>query len=367
MSNGMLSRLKRGGFDEVVEKVIQGERLALDDGLSLYRSDDLTAVGYLANIVRERKNGKRTYYIINRHINYTNVCVNRCALCAFSRDPDAPDSYTMTLEEIIEAAKLVEDTPTTEIHIVGGLHPDLPLGYYTEMLSALKERYLEIHLQAFTVVEIAHMAEIARRSVTEVLQELRDAGLGSIPGGGAEIFAPRVRSIICRKKISGTQWLETARAAHQLGIRSNATMLYGHVETIEERLHHMIALREVQDETGGFMSFIPLPFHPANTRLAECAGPTGVDDLKTIAVSRLMLDNFDHIKSFWIMLGPKLAQVSLSFGADDMNGTVAEERITHAAGARTPQRLLPDEIVALIREAGRDPVRRDTVYNPVDA
>jgi len=352
LSSGVLSRLKRDRLDELAEKVIQGERLALDDGLRLYRSNDLSAVGCLANIVRERKNGNRAYYIINRHINYTNVCVNRCALCAFSRDLSEQGSYTMTLDGILEAAKLVENTPTTEIHIVGGLHPDLPLSYYTDMLKALKERYPEIHLQAFTVVEIAHMAEIARKSVTE-----------AIPGGGAEIFAPRVRSIVCRKKISGEQWLETARAAHQLGIRSNATMLYGHVETIEERLHHMIALREVQDETGGFMSFIPLSFHPANTRLAECAGPTGVDDLKTMAVSRLMLDNFDHIKAFWIMLGQKLAQVSLSFGADDMNGTVAEERITHAAGARTPERLLPDELVALIREAGRDPVRRDTVYN----
>ena len=366
MSNGMLSRLKCDRLDDLVEKVIQGERLGLDDGLRLYRSNDLHAVGCLANIARERKNGNRAYYIINRHINYTNVCVNRCALCAFSRDPDEPDAYTMTLVEILEAAKLVEDTPTTEIHIVGGLHPDLPLDYYVEMLAALKERYPEIHLQAFTVVEIAHMADIAQKNVKEVLQELRDAGLGSIPGGGAEIFAPRVRSIVCRKKISGAQWLETARAAHLLGIKSNATMLYGHIETIEERLHHMIALREVQDETGGFMSFIPLPFHPANTRLAECAGPTGVDDLKTIAISRLMLDNFDHIKSFWIMLGPKLAQVSLSFGADDMNGTVAEERITHAAGARTPERLLPDQLVALIREAGRDPVQRDTLYNLVD-
>ncbi len=367
MSNTMFSRLKRARLEDLVEKVIPGERLRLDDGLRLYRSDDLTAIGYLANIVRERKNGNSTYYIINRHINYTNVCVNRCGLCAFSRDPDAQDAYTMTLDQILEAVKLVDGTPTTEIHVVGGLHPDLPFSYYTEMLSALKERYPEIHLQAFTVVEIAHMAEVAGKSVTEVLQELRDAGLGSIPGGGAEIFAPRVRSIICRKKISGTQWLETARAAHQLGIRSNATMLYGHVETIEERLHHMIALREIQDETGGFMSFIPLPFHPANTRLAEFPGPTGVDDLKTIALGRLMLDNFDHIKSFWIMLGPKLAQVSLSFGADDMNGTVAEERITHAAGARTPQHLLPDEIVALIHEAGRDAVRRDTVYNVVEA
>ena len=365
MWNEMLPRLKDDGLDEIAEKVTEGERLGLGDGLKLYRSRDLPVLGYLANIVRERKNGNRAYYIVNRHINYTNVCVNRCPLCAFSCDPDAPDAYTMTLDEILDAARDVEGAGATELHIVGGLHPDIPLDYCMEILSALKGEYPTVHLQAFTVVEVAHMAKIERKDVTEVLRKLRDAGLGSIPGGGAEIFAPRVRSIICPRKISGAEWLKTARAAHLLGIRSNATMLYGHVETIEERLQHMMALREVQDETGGFMSFIPLPFHPANTRLAECAGPTGVDDLKTIAMSRLMLDNFDHIKAFWIMLGPKLAQVSLSFGADDMNGTVTEERITHAAGARTPQSLPPDEIVALIREAGRDPVQRDTVYNLV--
>lgn len=365
MQSELLWRLKSHELSDIAEKVIEGERLSLHDGIRLYRSHDIAAVGSLANIVRERKSGNRTYYIVNRHINYTNLCVNRCPLCAFSRDRDAPDAYTLSVDEIVDASGDVERNGATELHIVGGLHPDLPLSYYTHMLSALKERYPTVHLQAFTVVEIAHMARIERTTVTGILRRLRGAGLGSIPGGGAEIFGARVRSIICPRKISGEEWLETARAAHLLGIKSNATMLYGHVETIEERLLHMLVLRETQDETGGFMSFIPLPFHPANTRLAMCPGPTGIDDLKTIAVSRLMLDNFDHIKAFWIMLGPKLAQVSLAFGADDMDGTVAEERITHAAGARTPQRLAPEEIVGLIREAGREPAQRDTVYGVV--
>jgi len=361
----MVRHIERDGLGDIAEKVLDGKRLEFDDGVRLYRYDGITALGHLANVVRERTNDNCAYYIINRHINYTNVCVNRCPLCAFSRDPDAPEAYTMTLEDVLEAAAAVDCIGGTELHLVGGLHPDLRLNYYTTMLSALKERYPAVHLQAFTVVEIAHMARIEQTPVTEILHKLRDAGLGSIPGGGAEIFSPRVRSIICPKKISGEEWLDSARVAHQLGIRSNATMLYGHVETIEERVQHMIALRELQDETGGFMSFIPLPFHPENTRLTTCVGPTGLDDLKAVAVSRLMLDNFDHIKAFWIMLGQKLAQVSLSFGADDLDGTVVEERITHAAGARTPQQLACDEIVALIREAGREPVQRDTVYNVI--
>jgi aminodeoxyfutalosine synthase len=345
------------------EKVRSGVRLDFEDGMALIGSNDITALGHLANIERERKNGDRAYYIINQHINYTNVCISRCKLCAFSRDASDNDAYTMSVDEIVKRAKSQYPRGGTEIHIVGGLHPELKIEYYEEMLKRLGEAMPQCHLQALTAVEVAHVAKVSGLSVSETLGRLKAAGMGSIPGGGAEVFSQRVRDLTCPKKIPGAEWLEVARTAHNMGIRSNATMLYGHVERPEEIVEHLIRLRELQDETGGFMSFIPLPFHPENTQMAELPGTTARLDLKIMSLSRLMLDNFEHIKAFWIMLGVKLAQVTLSFGADDLDGTVVEERITHSAGARTPQALTVREMKRLISEAGRRPVERDTVYN----
>jgi aminodeoxyfutalosine synthase len=346
-------------------KIEAGEHLAKEDGVALFASPDILEVGRLANIVRERKNADRAYYIINRHINYSNICVNRCRFCAFSRSRGEPGAYEMAMEEILRRADDASRIGATEIHIVGGLHPDLPFRFYVGMLREIRKRHPHIHLQAFTAVEIAHIAKIAGMTVEETLITLRQAGLGSLPGGGAEVFSPRVRKELCRDKISGEEWLTVMRTAHRLGLRSNATMLYGHIETAEEKVEHMLELRALQDETGGFMSFIPLAFHPQNTDIAEHSGTTGVEDLKHLAIGRLMLDNFDHVKAFWIMLGLKMAQVSLSFGVDDIDGTVVEEKITHMAGAQTPEGVTVGELKRLIREAGRTPVERDTLYNIV--
>ncbi len=350
---------------EVEEKVLAGERLGREDLILLYRSHDILTIGRLANVVRERKNGNRAYFVVNRHINPTNICVNRCKFCAFSRDPGDRDAYVLSLREVRRRAEEAAAAGVTEVHIVGGLHPDLPFEYYLDVLRAVREVLPDVHLQAYTAVEIAYFADISGLSVEQTLEKLREAGMGSIPGGGAEVFSPRVRKLVCPKKISGERWLEVMRTAHRMGIRSNATMLYGHVETIEERVDHLLALRALQDETGGFMAYIPLAFHPQHTALAHLAPTTGFDDLKALAVGRLALDNFDHIKAFWIMLGLKAAQVSLWFGADDLDGTVVEEHITHAAGAQTPQGVARDELVRLIEEAGREPVERDTLYNVV--
>jgi aminodeoxyfutalosine synthase len=346
-------------------KVLADERLSAEDGIALFRSNDLLALGHLANIVRERKNANRAYYIINQHINYTNICVNRCAFCAFSRDPGDADAYAMTVDEIVSHTKAHHPRGCTELHIVGGLHPDLTLGYYVEMLRRLRDAFPECHLQALTAVEIAHIARVSDLGVEETLRRLKEAGMGSIPGGGAEIFSPRVRQLTCPKKISAEDWLSVMRTAHRLGLRSNATMLYGHIEQPEEIVQHLVRLRALQDESGAFMSFIPLPFHAEKTRMSELPPTTARLDLTVMAISRLMLDNFPHIKAFWIMLGVKLAQVALSFGADDLDGTVIEERITHSAGARTPQRLTVRDICRLIREARRIPTQRDTLYNIV--
>ncbi|RKY28761.1 MAG: aminofutalosine synthase MqnE [Planctomycetota bacterium] len=350
------------------EKVESGERLSASDGVALFKSNDVLETGRLANIVRERKNGNRAYYIINYHINYANICVNRCRFCAFSRSAGEDGAYEMDMEEILRRADEAARMGATEIHIVGGLHPALPFEFYTEMLREIRSRHPHIHLQAFTAVEIAHIAGVGGMPVGDALVELREAGLGSLPGGGAEVFAPRVRREICPEKLPGEKWLDVMRTAHRLNIRSNATMLYGHVETPEEKIEHLIKLRELQDETGGFMSFIPLAFHPRNTGISRRFGTTGIEDLKHLAIARLMLDNFDHIKAFWIMLGLKLSQVSLSFGVDDIDGTVVEEKITHMAGAETPRGVSVEELRGLIREAGRTPVRRDTLYNaPLDS
>jgi aminodeoxyfutalosine synthase len=353
-------------LEPIREKVEAGERLSFDDGAALFRTSDILALGYLANIVREKKHGDVTYFNVNRHINPTDVCVASCRLCAFGKQKRDPKSYTMSLEQVWETAGRGWSEKVTEFHIVGGLHPELTLDWYCRMLSGLKERYPEIHLKAFTMVEIGYFARREKKSVREVLERLRDAGMDSMPGGGAEVFSDRVRRIICDQKLTGEEWLETARTAHELGLHSNCTMLYGHIENEEDRVDHLVKLRGLQDETNGFVTFIPLAFHPDNTALSHVPKTTGFDDLKNIAVARLMLDNIPHIKAYWIMMTPKVAQVALRFGADDLDGTVVEEKIYHDAGATTSQSLRRGELLRLIRLAGREPVERDTLYRPVE-
>ncbi|MGB9464752.1 MAG: aminofutalosine synthase MqnE [Candidatus Acidiferrum sp.] len=350
----------------IADKVLAGVRLSMEDGIELYRSPDLLAVGWLANYVREKRHGNVTYYNVNRHINPTNVCVAHCKLCAFGRDSNAPGAYTFALEEIYQRAEQGVREGATEFHIVGGLHPDLTFDHYLELVRGLKQRCPTVHIKAFTMVEVHYFARIAKLSIEEVLRKMKEAGVDSCPGGGAEIFHPRVRKIICDHKTSGQMWLSTAKKTHEAGLRSNATMLYGHVETEEERVDHLIKLRELQDETHGFVAFIPLAFHPDNTALSHIPKPTGYADLRNIAVARLLLDNFDHIKAYWIMLSPSIAQIALRFGANDLDGTVVEEKIYHDAGAKTSEFTPRAELERLIRAAGRVPVERDTLYRPVD-
>lgn len=357
--------LERVGLADIHEKVSAGDRLSVAEGLRLYHSQDILALGYLADLVRRRKNGDKAYFIYNQHINYSNICSNLCKFCAFGRDPESPLAFQLSVEEVRAKVRERLAEPITEIHMVGGIHPQLPFDYYLELLRGIKAERPEVHIQAFTCVEIAHLAELAGKSIENTLELLRQAGLGSLPGGGAEVFSPRIRQMTCEKKISGEAWLEVAKTAHRLGLHSNATMLYGHLETLEERLEHLDALRAAQDETGGFLAFIPLAFHPKNTEMSELPGPSGLDDLKNIAVARLFLDNFPHIKAYWVMIGPQLAQLALSFGADDMDGTVKEEVITHMAGAETAQAMGSNTLVRLIKEAGRTPVERDTLYNVI--
>ena len=361
-------RLEDVNLQPIADKVFAGERLDFDDGVTLYNSSDLLALGYLAHHVREKLHGMRTYFNVNRHINPTNVCVASCKLCAFGRKPDAPGAYTMALEEAFRTAGENWTETVTEFHIVGGLHPDLPFQYYVDLLHGLKDRFPSVHLKAFTAVEIAYYAHITRMTVREILERFKEAGLGSLPGGGAEIFAPAVRRVICDHKIGAHMWLKVHRTAHELGLHSTATMLYGHIESSEDRTDHLIQLRNLQDQTKGFQTFIPLAFHPANTelgKLVEWDETSGFMDLKNIAVSRLMLDNFPHIKAYWIMMSPRVAQIALRFGADDLDGTVAEEKIYHDAGAKTPQVMTRQQIVRLIKEAGFEPFERDTLYRPV--
>ncbi|MCK9175579.1 MAG: aminofutalosine synthase MqnE [Desulforhopalus sp.] len=355
--------IKQRGLGDIHQKVINEERLSLEDGRRLYECTDILALGALADIVRVRKNGDNAYFNYNQHINYSNICINLCKFCAFGCKKEAGIAWEMSVEDVKEKIREHLDEPITEVHIVGGCHPDLPLEYYLDMLRGIKEVRPEVHLIAFTCVEIANFAKVSGNSVKKTLELLIDAGLGSLPGGGAEVFSPRIRKILCERKLSGDGWIEVAKTAHRLGLKSNATMLYGHIETIDERLEHMDVLRRTQDETGGFMSFIPLAFHSKNTQMSEIAATTGVTDLKNIAVSRLFLDNFPHIKAYWVMLGPKVAQIALSFGADDMDGTVKEETITHMAGGETCQALGHKTLIRLIKEAGRIPVERDTLYN----
>jgi len=354
------SRLK-----PILNKVEAGVRLSYDDGIAMYRSSDILALGYIANLVRERLHGSVTYFNVNRHINPTDVCEASCRLCAFGKRAKDPKSYTMSLEQVWETAGIGWTEAVTEFHIVGGLHPELTLDWYCQMLRGLKERFPQVHLKAFTMVEVGYLAQRTKISVGETLERLKDGGVDSLPGGGAEIFCDRVRRVICDHKLTGQEWLDTARTAHQLGLHSNCTMLYGHIENEEDRVDHLIRLRELQDETGGLVTFIPLAFHPDNTALHHIPKTTGFLDIKQIAISRLMLDNIPHIKAYWIMMTPAVAQIALRFGADDIDGTVVEEKIYHDAGATTSQSLRRGELLRLIRKAGREPVERDTLYRPV--
>ncbi len=363
--NIMEKAVEDAGLGDIYEKIQNSQRLSKEDGLRLFETSALPALGFLANIVRERFNGNNAYYIYNQHVNYSNICTNLCKFCAFGKENGHEKAYCMSIEEIADKIRQRLDEPIKEVHIVGGIHPELPYSYYIDMLKAIKEVRPEIHIQAFTCVEIAHIAQMGNKGLEETLEELVEAGLGSIPGGGAEVFSTRIRKRLCPEKLPGDKWIQVAKTAHKMGIKSNATMLYGHIETLEERIEHLMALREAQDDTGGFMCFIPLAFHPKNTALDHVAPTSGIDDIKNIAVSRLMLDNFPHIKAYWIMLGPKIAQLALSFGADDLDGTVLEEKITHMAGAETSQAMSNRRIEHLIKGAGRHPVERDTLYNIV--
>jgi aminodeoxyfutalosine synthase len=347
------------------EKVEAGARLSFEDGVALYRTSDLLALGYLANIVRERMHGDVTYFNVNRHLNPTDVCVANCRLCAFGKQKRDPNSYTMTLEQVWETAGMGWNEAITEFHIVGGLHPELSLDWFCQMLRGLKERFPQVHLKAFTMVEIGYFARREKMSIRDVLIRLRDAGMDSLPGGGAEVFSERVRRIICDHKLTGDEWLDTARTAHQLGLSSNCTMLYGHIENDEDRVDHLVRLRGLQDETNGFVTFIPLAFHPDNTALSHIPKTSGFDNLKSIAVARLMLDNIPHVKAYWVMLTPQIAQIALRFGANDIDGTVVEEKIYHDAGSTVSQSLRRGDLLRLIRKAGRTPVERDTLYRPV--
>jgi aminodeoxyfutalosine synthase len=351
-------------LEKIKDKIHEGTRLTRRDGLELFRSNNLLALGRMASFVASKKNGKRVHFVQNMHINPTNICVNRCKFCAFSRSKGEAGAYEMTIDDILAKARSAEKG-VRELHIVSGLHPDLPFEWYLDMLRTLKKAFPRMHLKAFTAVEIDYLAKIAGLSLKDTLLKLKQAGLGSLPGGGAEIFNSAVRNTLCAEKISGERWLQVIEAAHKAGLKSNATMLYGHIETPEDRIDHLLKLRSLQDKTNGFQAFIPLSFHSQNTEIKKSAYTTGFDDLKTLAVSRLMLDNFDHIKAYWVMLGEKIAQVSLSFGVDDLDGTVVEEKITKAAGGTTDGSMTKDEIVYLIKQAGRTPVERDTVYNVV--
>ncbi len=349
---------------QIQKKVFSNKRLTRKDGIELFKSNDILSLGRMASHVAHKKNGDNVYFVRNMHINPTNICVNRCKFCAFSKTKGEPGAYEMTLQDILNKAHSAHKK-IREFHIVSGLHPDLPFEWYLDMLRTLKRKFPKIHLKAFTAVEIDYLSRISGLSLKNTLQKLKEAGLGSMPGGGAEIFDPTVRNTLCAEKITGKRWLEVIKTAHRAGLKTNATMLYGHIETYEHRIDHLIKLRDLQDRTGGFQAFIPLSFQPRNSEIKKSVYTTGFDDLKTLAVSRLILDNFDHIKAYWVMLGEKIAQVSLSFGVDDLDGTVVEERIAKAAGGTTDGSLTKDEILHLIKQADRIPVERDTVYNVV--
>ncbi len=357
--------LQKGPWRGLYEKVAAGERINDEEALRLLESKDLNAVGALADIACRRKTNGRASYIINRYINYSNYCILSCQFCAFARKKRDADGMQFTVEEIAQKAREALAVGVTELHIVGGLHPSLPFSYYTDMLRALKGVDARLQLKCFTAIEILHLAWIGKRSVADALRELKEAGLESLTGGGAEIFRQEVRSRIAKGKESAGEYLDVHRTWHRMGGRSTCTMLYGHVESLADRIDHLRQLRELQDETGGFVGFVPLAYHPENNEIPVKVPPTGFDSLRTIAVSRLYLDNFDHITAYWIGLGMKLAQVALNYGADDLHGTIMEEHIFHMAGARTPQLQTEVDMVKAIRETGRTPVQRNTFYEPV--
>jgi aminodeoxyfutalosine synthase len=360
------SRLQSSNLADIAEKLERRERLSFADGVALFQAPDLLAIGWLANRERERRHGARTFFNHNLRLEATNVCEASCLFCAFARlKPGDPGAYTMTLEQVFGKLRQRAREPLTEIHIVNGLHPGLPFDYYKDLLRGLKAIRPDIHLKCFTAVEIAYFADLYGMSDEQVLRELGDAGLDSLPGGGAEIFAARVRQKICHDKCDGDRYIAIHRSAHALGMRTNVTMLYGHIETMEERVDHMLRVRALQDETRGIQAFIPLAFHPDNNQMRKLPAPSGSDTLRVHAVARLLLDNVDHIKAYWISSGVEVAQTALWFGADDLDGTVQEETIYHMAGSRTPSALSMGQIEQLIRDAGREPIERDTLYNVV--
>ena len=352
-------------LESITDRLKGGQRLTFDDGLFLEREVDLHTLGSLANLVRERKNGNVAWYNTNIHLNPTNVCVYRCRFCAFRADLKDDKAYTFTDDMLRERVLEGQAGGVTEIHVVGGLHHKKKFDWYVNVIRTLHETCPEIHIKAWTPVEISWFSFITKKSIDWVLEQMIDAGLGSMPGGGAEIFDPEVRSQICEHKADSAVWFEVHRAAHRHGLRSNATMLYGHVEDTQHRIDHLLRLRELQDETGGFQTYIPLAFHPENTELDHIRKPDGLFDLRMVAIGRLMLDNFDHVKAYWIMMGEQTAQLSLRYGADDLDGTVVHELIYHDAGAKTPEGRTVEQLHRLIREAGRVPVERDTLYRRV--
>jgi aminodeoxyfutalosine synthase len=361
-------------LDSIADKVLSGTRLTKDDALKLFESNDLIGIGALADWVNRQRNGDRVFICANQHLNPTNVCILRatCTFCSFARTPREDGAYTMSLDEAFHEASLARDTPVREFHIVGGLHPKLRLSYYEDLIRGLKERHPGVEIKALTAVEIAHLARIEKTTVEDVLLRLQAAGLDTMPGGGAEVFARGVRATIAERKLVAEEWIDVHRRAHRLGIRSNCTMLYGHVESLQDRVDHLAMLRELQDETGGFFAYIPLAYHPDNNELGEQLGRTGTattgfDDLKNLAIGRLFLDNFRHIKTHWIMNSAKISQIALHFGVDDLEGTVRRERIYHEAGATTPEGMTFAQIVALVKDAGKRPVERNVHYEEVRA
>ena len=366
------SRLADPALRPIAEKVLDARRLDAADARALYATTDLLGLGRIADFANQRRNGDRVFFSANQHLNPTNVCIlrNTCVFCSFARMPKEDGAYTRTLEEVYAEAEQARGTPTSEFHIVGGLHPKLRLSYYTDLLRGLKERFPHIHIKALTAVEIAHLARIEQASVRDVLLALKAAGLTSLPGGGAEVFSTAVRATIAERKLTGEEWIAVHREAHQLGIPTNCTMLYGHVETADDRIEHLTMLRSLQDETGGFLTYIPLAYHPDHNELGEELGRVGsattaYEDLKNIAVGRLFLDNIAHVKTHWPMVTPFLSQVALSFGCDDVEGTVVYERVYHEAGAQTQMHMHYADLVELIRAAGKRPVERNSLYQPV--
>ena len=353
------------GLEDIFEKVASRQRLSFEDGVRLFETPHLGLAGKLANMVREQKSGNRAYYVRNQHINYTNICGKGCRFCSFYAKAGGPAPYVLSMDEVRERLEAFGHVPITEVHVTGGVNPALPYSYYVELVRTVKDARPEATVKAFTMIELAQIAEAGGKGLDETIGELMDAGLGALPGGGAEVMSERLHAELFGRKMDGEQWLNTARAAHRLGLKSNATLLYGHMETNAERVQHFLRLRELQDETGGFLAFIPLAFHAERTELEGIPATTGTLDLRMIAVSRLMLDNFPHIKSFWVMVGPAVAQIALWYGADDFDGTVMEYEITREEVSATHQELTREEMLALIREAGREPVERDSFYRAV--